>query len=601
MKSYSLYGLVILVCLFICSACTKDLDEITTIDNIPAPSVKVSASFIGLIVDEQQVPVADARVKIGSQDGLSDENGFFKLTGLFDNKGTFITIQKDGFFNAYGSVIPVKDGTVQVRFALKTNTNTSTTSSNKTYVHTADNFQVSFEKDAYQTPQKEAYTGEVIINSTFLDPTSDNFSSEYVGTLIGKREQQTTLIQPFGIINLELFSDSGTPLQIEKSANIKMEVPMALRNQVPNEASLWYLDTELGVWIEEGTAMLNGDSYEGTVEHFTLWAIGTGRDFVTVTLSGQITQQGNPYPNARLGLSYNPVLRGEHYADENGNYVIEVLKEADFELEVLDDCRSVLASTAEPTGIMNDKDINIDVPLTANSVTISGVLTDCDDNPVTNGYVLVSFRENKFNQVVLADENGQYQLNFENCNTEDALVKGFDAASGLTGSNLAIQGSGIYDLPTCVTTYQGELIFNVDGETPYVINNCTFIKEVVVINGLDIDQYKIKALDLFPTYPAITDEFSEYGITVLLRTDPFAPAGPVELPTTSANPPIVFSFPPIRPIQNSVSDDFIDITFEYDEESLFSISRSFTGVDDLHGANVSEFKGSVQIKAILQE
>jgi len=601
MKNYVLYGLAICFSLFILSACTKDLDEITTIDNIPEPSVKVSASFLGLIVDEQAIPVADARVKIGSENAFSDENGFFKLTGLFDDNGTFIEIQKQGFFDAYGSVIPVKEGTVQVKFILKARNNTGTTSSNKAYVHTADNFQVSFQKDSYQTLQKEAYTGTVTVRSTFLDPTTDNFSSEYVGKIIGKSGEQVTLVQPIGLINLELFSENDAPLQIGNSAKIKMKVPAALQNKVLSEASLWYLDTELGIWVEEGMATLNGDSFEGTVEHFTLWCIGTGQDLETVTVSGQITQGGNAYPNARLGHGYNAILRSEFYADENGNYVIEVLKNAGFRLEVLDDCRSSLTSVTEEMGILDDKVINLEVPLTANSVTISGTLTDCDNNPVANGYVLLSYQENKFNQVLLANENGQYQLNFENCNTEDVLLKGFDAGSGLTSANLAVQGNGIYDLSTCATTFQGELIFSITGELPYVINNCTFTKEKIIAAGLEVDQYKIKALDLFPTYPELTGALAEYGFTVLLRPDPLAPAGPIELPEASENAPILFTFPPINPIQNSVTEDLIDITFEYDENSLFSISRSFTGVNDLYGANEMKFKGSVQIKAILQE
>lgn len=603
MKNYSLYGLAIFVCLFIFSACTKDLDKLTTIETIPTPSVKVSASFIGLIVDEQAVPVVDAMVKIGSENGITDENGFFKLSGLFDNKGTVIEVEKDGFFNAYGNVIPVKDGTVQVRFILKARTNTNIASSSKVYVHTADNFQVSFQEDAYQNLQKETYTGEVTIQSTFLDPSSDKFSNEYVGNLIGTSEQKANLIQPFGIINLELFSDNGTPLQINKSANITMKVPAAFRDKVPSEASLWYLDTDSGVWIEEGTATLNGDFYEGTVDHFTNWCLGTGIPFETSTLSGKITQQGNPYPNARLGLSYNPVLRSEYYADENGNYVIEVLNEQDFKLELLDDCRTVLTSITEPVGISSDREINIEVPLTANSFSISGTLTDCEENPVANGYVLVSYQGNDFNQVILADENGQYKLSFENCNSDNALVKGFDPTSDLTSPNVEIEGSGVYDLPTCATAFQGELIFTIDGEEPYIIKNCSFTKERTFVAEVEVDEYTIKALDLFPTYPSVTGIFADYTIIFFIKvgnTGPFPPGGPMTLPEISGNPPIVFTFPPIYPNPNSISDDFIDVSFEYEKNSQFTINRSLTGINDLF-ANGNTFSGSVQIQAILQE
>jgi len=601
MKNYAFYGLTISFFLLLFVACTNDLDELTTINNIPTPSVKVTGTFIGLILDEAATPIVDAEINIGTTSTISDENGFFKITGLFDTKRNFVTVKKAGFFDGYGRVTPVEDGTVQVKFTLKNN-DTNSTSSSKAYVLSTDYFQIEFSEAAYQTAQNTPYSGSVMINSTFLDPTSDNFPKEYVGDLIGISNQQTHLITPLGIINVELSSDDGTPLQLQTSAKITMDIPQKLRNQAPNEAALWYLDTESGLWMEEGKATLNGNQYEATVDHFTLWCIGNGQLFETVILSGQITQQGNPYPHALLGLNYNPILRGEFYTDENGNYVREVLKDVEFTLEILDDCRSVLTSTSEPTGLSSDKEINMEAPLTSNSMNITGVLTDCDNNPIANGYVLIAYIANRFDEVVLTDENGAYQLFLETCNTETATIKGFDPVENMLSASLTIEGSGEYNLSTCATGFQGEIIFSPDGETPYVINNCTFTKERVLIAGLEVDQYNVKVLDFFPTYPAITDEFADYTIQVLLTEDiPVPPGSPYVRPEASDNPPIVFSFPPINPIPNEITTELIDVTYKYDASSVFTFNRSFTGIDDLINGNATEFKGTIQIRAVLQE
>ena len=606
MKNYAFYGLTISFILLLFAACTRDLDEVTTINNIPTPSVKVSGTFIGLIVDETETPIIDAAINVGTVSTFSDENGFFRLTGLFDTKGSFMTVEKTGFFDAYGRVTPVEDGTVQVKFTLKNN-NTSTASSSRAHVLSTDYFLVEFSEDAYQTAENTPYSGEVTINSTFLDPTSDNFPKEYVGNLIGTSNQQTHLIEPIGIINVELFSENGAPLQLQTPAKITMDIPEELRGQVPSEASLWHLDTESGLWIEEGIATLNGNQYEATVEHFTLWCVGQGVLLNSVIVSGQITQQGNPIPNVLLRKTYNfsPIYRHECYADENGNYAMEVLKDREFTIEVLDDCSSILTGVSEPMGLSGDTEIDIAVPLTSNSVNITGTLTDCDNNPVANGYVLIAYSANKFDEVVLTDENGAYELFLETCNTETATIKGFDPVGNLASTNLTITGSGNYDLSTCATAFQGELIISLEGETPYVINNCRFTKERVVFPpGIEFDHYTVKAIDNFSSFPDITGEFADYTLEInlpVIDDGVIPPPSPIIIPETSPNPPVVFhGFGLVFPMQNEVTETLLDVTYEYDgvDNIGFLINRSFGGVDV---NNSEESKGTFQIKAILQE
>ena len=88
-----------LIIIIVLSACRKDLITSGDIVNIPEPTVIVTSSIAGTVVDENDQPVADALVRIASNSFTTDENEFFQFKNIeLNSRGSLIKVEKQGYF-----------------------------------------------------------------------------------------------------------------------------------------------------------------------------------------------------------------------------------------------------------------------------------------------------------------------------------------------------------------------------------------------------------------------------------------------------------------------------------------------------------------------
>src|SRR5690606_555839 len=70
----------------------------------------------------------------------------------------------------------------------------------------------------------------------------------------------------------------------------------------PATIPLWYFDETKGMWIEEGSATLQGNTYTGTVTHFSFWNWDIPFSAIIMELT-LVDQNNNPLQNYTIKLT----------------------------------------------------------------------------------------------------------------------------------------------------------------------------------------------------------------------------------------------------------------------------------------------------------
>jgi hypothetical protein len=122
---------------------------------------------------------------------------------------------------------------------------------------------------------------------TYLDPTTDDLGAFPGGDFLAlpegadPNEDDIVSLESLGVMEFDLVDQDGNPiteLADGETATVCMTIPDSLLATVENgeEIPLWYYDAEQGLWIEEGSGIVdltgpNAPQMCGEVSHFTWW------------------------------------------------------------------------------------------------------------------------------------------------------------------------------------------------------------------------------------------------------------------------------------------------------------------------------------------
>jgi len=119
------------------------------------------------------------------------------------------------------------------------------------------------------------YTGDVVAKVSFNQVTSvsgrEVFPGEYIGLETNGEE---SVLQSYGFIDVTLQSSNGDKLKLADGEKATLTYPMDTNiDKQPDSIPLWYYDTQKGIWVEDGLAVLDTatNTYSGEVTHFTTW------------------------------------------------------------------------------------------------------------------------------------------------------------------------------------------------------------------------------------------------------------------------------------------------------------------------------------------
>lgn len=448
-------------------ACRKDnITEDETVTG-PGPVILVEAGVTGLVTDESGAPVANADVYLGSKHMLTDANGFFQLEGILNSALPLVRVEKADFFPSLASFSAKagKNGRVKVTLRAKSPAAQLNAASGGT-VNIPGGGKVVFAPNGFVDDSGQSYTGTVVVYATYLDPSQPNIGSLIPGGFLGRSTAgENQILTSFGMVHVLLETPSGQKLQINKPAEVTMPVPNDRLSKAPATIPLWYIDEATGYWKEEGSATLQGNQYVGSVTHFSWWNCDIGSGYIR--LNGQV-RLGSEHPFVTLRVTQNNGLSATTTADESGYFSGGVPANQTFLFEVLDECGTVVYSTTlGPYSSETDIGIIVIPPSSGNWITVQGSLENCNQQPVTNGFV--SFRTNgnssPYFPVPVDPATGTFSGAVVNCGGTEITLTAFDLNEHLSSDPVTLPITSDVDFGT-VSVCGNQIVAGITMEFP---------------------------------------------------------------------------------------------------------------------------------------
>lgn len=471
-------------------ACKKE-----DIPPVPDPNPEVlnlgnltTASAYGLVLDESENPVAGALVSLGNKTALTDENGVFVLKNAQVRENlTQVKVLKGGYFTGSRSFRPKHESNPYMRIKLlERNTTGEFESSSGGAVQWSDKVAIEFQAAGIVDASGQAYDGTVRVAVQYLDPTAPDLDQIMPGNLLGFSEEDgESVLATFGMIAVDLYDELGQKLQLAegKPAKISISVPAALQANAPETIPLWYFDEDLGIWMEEGEAVLENGEYVGEVSHFSFW--NCDAPFPVIHMSGSVYWQdlGSPVGGVKITLTVqNSSIASCGYSDIAGVFEGDIPSGEVLLLGVFDLCGDLVYSAEIgpfSADVLLDPIILTTGVFGFTPVFISGNLVDCDENPVSNGYVKIG--NNGWITILQVANSGEFSGLIQTCSGGDFEIVGVNLTD--------LVQSDIYTFPITPEVVTGPIEacdielaeyveFDLDGES-YLLTENIYLSDSV--------------------------------------------------------------------------------------------------------------------------
>lgn len=478
MKFKPLLFLVFAITLLLSNACQEDPIEKSGTTN-PAPIVpdlddKITTSVSGFVVDSNGQPVVFAEVTAGEKKILTDAFGHFTIanTSLAKIAG-HVRVVKTGYFEGYKTFLPQEDNETFVRIQLLSQQEVGVIeAASGGSASTVDGGEVTLPANGVVNPATgTTYTGQVHVSARLINPAQeDDLGSTLPGDARGTdTDGHLQALQTFSMIAVELKTDAGTPLQIAegKTATINLPIPPALTADAPSSIPLWSYDTESGLWKQEGTATKTGSSYEGEVSHFSFWSGAVGQPLVNFS-AHIVNTSGEPLAHVPVSVTFAGMPKNAGHGrfghtDADGNITGAVFANSELVLDIFTPCA---LSAYEYNFSTTSIDIDLGTltgNLGQNLVTISGTARDCNNQPLTTGYVQ-TYDNGFYNRIPVV--NGNFSFTGIACTNTTVSVVVVDPVSyeqsNPSSVDLTPGANNLGTLTACGTSTMGYITYQID-------------------------------------------------------------------------------------------------------------------------------------------
>lgn len=461
-------------------SCQKELNTDVNIPNNPGTDLatKVNASVSGFVTDENNEAVSGATVKFGTSTAMTDEYGFFQfpLTQVVKNAAV-VTVTYPGYFKGIKTFIAQEGKSAFFRLQLLPKTNSGSFNATSGGVVSLPNgLSISFPSDAvtdYNTPGGSSYSGTVNVSVHWLNPTAPNLAQIMPGDLRGlDAGGALKVLETYGMAAVELTGNAGQALNLTagKSATITFPIPASISASAPTSIPLWHFDENLGLWKEEGSATKTGNSYVGTVSHFSFWNCDVPSNFVQLDCT-IIDGDGAPVAFAYVKISdvSNPNNAAYGITDSTGYVSGAVPVNRSLKLEVFTDfsCGTPVFTQTFSTTNANLSLGTLIIPVTSIDLAhVTGTVTDCSSAAVTSGYLIM--RKNGSYYRYNLDNTGAFDFSTIICNGSEAVIFIAEDQNSNQQSNpldymLGTGSNAVGNLQACGVSTQQFIDFSING------------------------------------------------------------------------------------------------------------------------------------------
>ncbi|WP_298510947.1 leucine-rich repeat domain-containing protein [uncultured Kordia sp.] len=426
-----------------------------------------TAKFIGSITDTSGNKLENVQIIIGNTTTLTNNNGLFILNDVdvFENFA-YIKAQKEGYINGSRVVLPKTDGVNIINIVLFQKDVVATVNSGETsQVSLPNGAEVNFGGD-FTTATGEAYTGPVDVVLHYITPNSEETFTQMPGSLFAQTAtNEASALETYGMLSVNLFSPAGEALNINSNTPARIEFPVdeSQTNIAPETINLWYFDEENGYWKEEGQAVKEGNKYVAEVTHFTWWNCDIPFDSIDFcfSINPLHTDATIPYYVVITRVSNNQII----YAGDIYAYNVEcglVPNNEEISINIYsssETCNTELIHSETLGGYTTDTTVDISFTEEVTSTSITGIATNCDGDPIINGYVYID----SANTFSITD--GTIDIAYLNCSPETIIIQvlDFDTGTWAIINNVTVNGNAVNlgTISTCDDTggtYNGNVV-----------------------------------------------------------------------------------------------------------------------------------------------
>ncbi|MBQ9363828.1 MAG: hypothetical protein IJT97_10500 [Bacteroidaceae bacterium] len=345
-----LFGFMTLLASLTFMACSSGSDDEG--NNVPPPDPVVpvpdngtfTASKLTGVVTAYGFPLKGVTVTNGTETAKTDNNGVFTFDKVNVVGGrTVLKFSKEGYIDVVRSR-PQVDGDQwnisMIELEDWQRVNTITFSSESPMNVTVGTMKIVMPDGYKDASTGAAYSGQVTAQVVYLSPDDDDFADAMPGGDLAaiRADNSDAQLISYGMISVNLTGKDGQKLQLAdgKTAELTFPIPESLKDKKPAEIPLWTFDEETGLWKEEGVATLQGETYVGTVCHFS-WANldypekratlkvtvkdsnGKTLPFIPVVLDGEVSYRTNSNGKFECYIPANTamdaVVKQESYAN----------------------------------------------------------------------------------------------------------------------------------------------------------------------------------------------------------------------------------------------------------------------------------------------
>ena len=447
MKRLSLLTLILLTFF----ACRNNIDDeltssttinppiVTTID-FEQEVVEVVATLYGEVFDESGSPISNASVTLDGNNTTTDESGRFLFNDMTMNQlGTFVLVNKDGFFTGSKRFFPDNGSINYVRITLLDRTNIGNfVADNGGTISSSEGISIDFPANSIIDGNGDLYQGTVEVAARWIDPSADNLEEIMPGSLQGLmpggaqgigNELEEVALASFGMIAVELEDNNGASLNLgnDQKATLTFPIPNELLANAPSEIPLWFFNETVGLWVIEGSASLIGDQYVGEVSHFSFWNCDVPFDLTNVC-GTILSSSGFPIANANIQIKIlSSGLSRSGYTNSNGEFSGKIPSNELLEMTVFywDACGSaILTESLGPLPVNSDSTCTdlgtFIVNNSVDAIEITGNFVDCSGSPITNGWLEINL--DGIDYVFYIDDGSNFSTTLINCNGQTELT-----------------------------------------------------------------------------------------------------------------------------------------------------------------------------------
>ena len=394
-------------------------------------------NFYGVVLSTTGAPISGAKVFIGDDAVSTNSEGFFSFKNAHVNDSfAYIKVEKNGYIDGSRTVVPTEgDNRINIMMIPETITSTISSGTHST-VSLPNGTEINFDgnfKDEYGNP----YNGSVNVGIFDLASSNMYLNELMPGSFLANDSNGNPIVMDtYGMVHVQLSGSSGEKLQIADGHTAEMTTlidPQQLAT-APATIPLWSFNEVLGIWEEEGLATRVGNTYVGTVSHFSWWNYDV--PFPVCELNFRVlNSSGDPLANTKVSIkmlsqSYDKYSITDSYGFAAG------LVPADEALEVgvYDNCGNLIYNTNVGPFSTGSKNTIPDIILPPDySHKIVGTLKTCSGANVINGIVNLKYVNsgNYFNDISAVVNNGNFVFYIVGCNiAQDFKIQGMDLSNG---------------------------------------------------------------------------------------------------------------------------------------------------------------------------